>query len=149
MNVVCRIEPATREDVPAIAALLQAAGLPHEDFAPHVRHFVVARNDDEVVGAIGAEVCGEDALLRSLVVTPSWRYGGVGGELLRKLEADAAGWGVHRWWLLTTTAGEFFTNRGFREVSRSEAPPAIAATGEFRELCPSVATCLSRERWTE
>lgn len=140
------LERATAGDEPLIAALLQQAGLPHEDFAPHLGHFIVARRSGVLVGAVGAEVCGPDALLRSLVVAPGQRGAGLGDALLRRLEAEAAAWGVTRWWLLTTTAEAFFRKRGFRTTARSEAPERIAATEEFRGLCPSVAVCLSRER---
>ena len=141
------ISPATRADVPAIAALLRADGLPHEDFAGHLAHFLVARDaGGAVVGAIGAEVRGSDALLRSLVVKSSARGAGLGSRLVAELERQAENWGVARWWLLTTTAEEFFLARGFRAAARTEAPAAIAATEEFRNLCPSVAVCLTRER---
>ncbi|HWA87307.1 MAG TPA: arsenic resistance N-acetyltransferase ArsN2 [Opitutus sp.] len=149
MMVYCSIEPAVPEDAPAIAALLRSENLPAGDFAEHLAHFLVGRSGDEVVAAVGAEIYGDDALLRSLVVAPTWRDGGVGGEMLRQLEARAEQWGVRRWWLLTTTAEAFFTNRGFRVTARSKVPAAIAATGEFRELCPATAVCLSRERRTE
>jgi N-acetylglutamate synthase-like GNAT family acetyltransferase len=101
-----------------------------------------------VIGAVGAQVDGPDALMRSLVVAPAWRGAGVGSALVRRLEAAAAAWGVERWWLLTTTAEKFFASRGFRAVPRSAAPAAIAATDEFVGLCPSVAVCLTRERRT-
>lgn len=141
------INPARPGDVPAIAALLQAAQLPYEDFAPHLAHFLVARDaGGAVIGAVGAEVNGSDALLRSLVVAPGLRGHGLGAWLVQALEADAANWGVQRWWLLTTTAESFFRKRGFAVTPRSAAPVAIAATEEFRGLCPSVAVCLSRER---
>jgi N-acetylglutamate synthase-like GNAT family acetyltransferase len=142
------IEAATPADVRAIAMLLREAELPSEDFAGHLDWFLVARSSGELVGAIGAEVSGGDALLRSLVVAPAARGAGVGGALVRRLEAAAGEWGVRRWWLLTTTAEAFFRKRGFEVTPRSAAPPAIAATKEFAELCPSVATCLSRERRT-
>lgn len=140
------IEAARADDGPAIAALLRTAELPHEDIAGHLAHFIVARSGGEIVGAIGAEVYGEDALLRSFVVRADLRGAGLGGRLVRELERAAAGWGVRRWWLLTMTVEAFFAKRGFRRVPRGEAPATIAATEEFRGLCPSVAVCLSRER---
>ena len=145
----CTLVPAGPEDLPAIAGLLRGADLPSADFGPHLRHFLVARDEHGgVIGAVGAQVCGPDALLRSLVVAPSWRGAGVGSAVFRRLEAAAAAWGVERWWLLTTTAEKFFTSRGFRAVPRSAAPAAIAATDEFVGLCPSMAVCLTRERRT-
>jgi N-acetylglutamate synthase-like GNAT family acetyltransferase len=140
------LERAKPGDAPTIAALLREAGLPHEDFAKHLAHFVVARRGGVLVGAVGAEVCGPDALLRSLVVARGQRGAGLGDALMRRLEVEAATWGVTRWWLLTTTAEAFFVKRGFRTTARSEAPERITATEEFRGLCPSVAVCLSRER---
>lgn len=140
---------AAPADVPAIATLLREAGLPHEDFAAYIPRFLVARRDGGIIGAIGAEVHAPDALLRSLVVAPAERGGGLGGRLCEALESAAESWGVRRWWLLTTTAERFFATRGFRKVARTAAPPAIAATAEFRGLCPSVAVCLSRHAaWT-
>lgn len=147
MTPLPTIAPAAASDAGAIAALLRAAELPHADFAPHLAHFLVARlPNGEIVGTIGAEVGGCDALLRSLVVAPAWRGQGLGRELLAALDRAGAGWDVGRWWLLTTTAGKFFSVQGFVPKARAAAPPAITATGEFQGLCPSVAECWSRER---
>lgn len=141
------IEPARPGDAPAIAALLRAAELPHEDFVGHLAHFLVARNArGEVIGAVGAEVHAPEALLRSLVVAPAARGAGLGAELVRKIEIAAGGWGVARWWLLTTTAEKFFAARGFVVSPRTDAPPAIRATGQFDGGCGCSAVCLSRER---
>lgn len=141
------MEGATPNDVPAIRALLQEAGLPHDDFAAHCANFVVARAADEgVVGAAGAELGGEEALLRSLVVAPDHRGAGLGGRLVDELERRATGWGVRRWWLLTTSAQAFFATRGFRVAERCAAPAAIRATGQFSGGCGSSAVCMTRER---
>lgn len=140
------IEPARPDDVPAIAGLLRAAELPSEDFAAHVADFLVARSGGAVVGAVGAERCGEAALLRSLVVAEAWRGRGLGETLVQRIDAAAEGWGVRRWWLLTTTAEAFFARRGFRKVERCAAPEAIRATGQFSGGCCGSAVCLTRER---
>jgi amino-acid N-acetyltransferase len=147
MTASIQISPATAGDADAIAELLGESGLPHKDFASHLAHFVVARDERQrVIGAIGAEVYGTEAMLRSFVVHPAHRNAGVGQQLFDALERLAGDWGVLRWWLLTTTAEKYFAARGFKPTSRISVPPAIAATGEFRGLCPSVAVCLSRER---
>ncbi len=142
-----QISPATPADTPAIAALLCAAELPHEDFAPHLAHFLVARNEGgEIVGAVGAEVGGTDALLRSLVVAPAQRGAGLGHRLVDELERAAGGWGVQHWWLLTTTAENFLATRGFRRATRSEAPEAVRRTGQFSGGCCGSAVCMTRKR---
>ncbi len=143
------IGPAQPGDVPAIAALLRAAEMPHEDFAAHLAQFLVARDEHGgVIGAVGAEVHAPDALLRSLVVAPAARGTGLGAELVRRIEIAAGGWRVERWWLLTTTAEKFFGARGFVGAPRASAPAAIRATGQFNGGCCCSAVCLSRERRT-
>jgi amino-acid N-acetyltransferase len=146
MKLDLLITPAASADGPAVVALLRAADLPHEDITPHLEHFLVARNGGTIVGAVGVEVYAPDGLLRSLVVTPAYRGRGLGDELVRRLERAAAEWGVERFWLLTTTAEAFFARRGFRVTPRAGAPAKIAATHEFKSLCPSTAICLSRAR---
>jgi amino-acid N-acetyltransferase len=142
------IRAARHDEAPAIATLLREAGLPHEDVAPHLAYFLVARDGFAVVGAIGVEVAGEDALLRSLVVAPARRGEGLGGQLMAALERAAGQWRVKRWWLLTTTAETFFASRGFAVASRASAPPGIQRTAQFAGGCCAAAVCLTRERKT-
>ena len=132
------------DDVPAIAALLREAALPHDDFAGHLAHFLVVRRAGRVVGAVGFERHGRAALLRSLVVAPARRGAGLGGRLVSRLTAEARRSGIQRFYLLTTTAESFFARRGFRKVARQSVPAAIAATREFKSLCPVSAVCMTR-----
>jgi len=147
LGTAAQISAAAPADASAIAALLCEAGLPHDDLAPHLATFLVARGaGQKIIGAIGAEPCGTDALLRSLVVEPAARGAGLAGQLLAALERAAAGWGVTRWWLLTTTAEKFFAAHGFVVVARASAPPAIQRTRQFSGACCAAAACMTRER---
>jgi amino-acid N-acetyltransferase len=65
---------------------------------------------------------------------------------VEELDRAAAGWGVRRWWLLTTTAEKFFAARGFVRIERSVAPAAIRGTGQFLGGCCASAVCLTRAR---
>jgi len=143
-TAVPTLAAAGPDDVPAIAALLRVAALPHEDFAEYLAHFLVARRAGRVVGAVGFERHGRAALLRSLVVAPAWRGAGLGGRLVRRLTAEARRSGIRRFYLLTTTAEMFFAKRGFRKIPRGSVPAAIAATREFNSLCPASAVCMTR-----
>jgi amino-acid N-acetyltransferase len=138
------IEGASEKDLREIAALLGEAGLAHEDIAAHVNTFLVARVGGEIVGTVGAEICDSDALLRSLVVAPTRRGTGLGKALVAALDRAAMHWGIKRWWLLTTTAGTFFTVRGFEVVERSKAPAAIRQTRQFQGGCACSAVCMTR-----
>jgi amino-acid N-acetyltransferase len=135
---------AAQKDISAITALLRGADLPHEDFADYLAHFLVVRRGSEIVGGIGYELHGADALLRSLVVAPSLRGEGIGGRLVDQLTAAARRNGVTRFYLLTTTAEAFFARKGFQKLDRRSAPSAIAGTKEFNSLCPVSAVCLTR-----
>ena len=138
-----QLQTASSTDRTEIGALLAAADLPPLDDAQDLSRFVVARRAGRVVGAIGAEICGEDALLRSLVVAEAERRSGIGTRLVGALDERASAWGVVRWWLLTMTAESYFRRLGFHSVPRSTAPAGIAQTTEFRGVCPSVAACLT------
>jgi len=53
-----------------IAALLDATGLPAGHIEEHLNGFIVARSGEHPVGCVAVESYGEEALLRSLAVTP-------------------------------------------------------------------------------
>jgi amino-acid N-acetyltransferase len=138
------ISAAAQKDISAITALLRAADLPHTDFRDHLQHFLVVRRGSEIVGAIGFELHGADALLRSLVVAPTLRGAGLGGGLVNQLTKAARAKEVERFFLLTTTAEAFFAKRGFRKIGRETVPASIAGTKEFNSLCPVSAVCMMR-----
>jgi amino-acid N-acetyltransferase len=104
---------ATSQDLPAVFALLEGAGLPYQDLtAAHLADFMVAAGGRSVLGIVGLERYGDNALLRSLVVRPESRYTGLGTQLTDAAEEHAWRTGVGALYLLTTTAGEFFKRRG-------------------------------------
>ena len=72
------ITKASPEDLGVVLDLLAGASLPKEGVAEHFQHFLVARAEGSVVGAVGMEPYGESALLRSLVVAPARRGCGLG-----------------------------------------------------------------------
>lgn len=45
-------------------------------------------------------------------------------------------------YLLTITAKKFFKKVGFDEIKRTLVPSVIQNTTEFKDLCPSSATCM-------
>ena len=134
--------PPTAE---ALAGLLARAGLPHADLTPaHLPDFLALRDGDALVGAVGLEVYGPDALLRSLVVAPERRGEGLGAGLVDAIEAHARRRGVEVLWLLTETAEGFFATRGYARAERASAPEAIRSTAEFAALCPASAVCMRK-----
>lgn len=136
--------PAIREACPvdwrAIRALLLDAGLPVDDLGPdRLDAFLVAENNDAMIGLIGLDVFGTIGLLRSLVVEPEVRGDGLGSKLVDALEATASAAGLHQLWLLTIDAEGFFQRHAFEVVDRAVAPEAIRRSAEFTRLCPGTA----------
>jgi len=122
----------------AVVALLDAASLPVADLTDaHMEHFFYCGPVHAPTGVVGLELCGRDALLRSLAVAPAQRGTGLGVSLTRHAEARAHARGVHSLYLLTTTAETFFKRHGYAAADRATAPEAIRATREFADICPA------------
>jgi amino-acid N-acetyltransferase len=126
--------------------LLAACNLPTadlQDAANNLRLFG-CQIDGHLIGLVGLEIHGADALLRSLAVADAARGQGLGDELLAYAERQAATHGAQAIYLLTTTAEVFFAQRGYRLSERAMAPLAIAATRQFSELCPASAAFMRK-----
>ena len=132
------------QDIGPVKRLLAECGLPGEDIDPHIAHFVIARAGGELAGAIGLELAGKTALLRSLGVSERYRGQGLGTQLYERVHGFAHAEGVETLYLLTTSASGFFRKRGFTAAERAAAPQHIAATREFAALCPDTAAFMMR-----
>ncbi len=138
------LRTARDSDLSSIEQLLREASLPVDGVRDAVSGFVVAEDRSRIVAVGGLERCGDDALLRSLVVVPSARGSGIGHRLVAQLLEGARTAGITRLWLLTETAEEFFRRFGFRRVERDRVPDAVRATDEFSHACPASATAMAR-----
>ena len=136
--------PAAAQDLIAIRALLEHAGLPTSDLELARPEFAVVRAEGEVIAAGALQRVGSSALLRSVVVTPEHRGGGLGQAIVSELERMARGARITRLILLTQTAAEFFARQGYRVIERSTVPQDMQWSEEFRSLCPSSATCMAK-----
>ena len=134
-----------RPDPAAVRALLAAAGLPVADLTTaHLDDFWGCSAGEALAGAVGLEIHGAVALLRSLAVAPAWQGQGLGSALVAHAEQAAHQRGIAALYLLTTTAEAFFVQRGYVRISREAAPPVLHRTAEFAALCPVSAVCLMK-----
>lgn len=139
------IEAAEPDDLDAIRVLLDRCDLPHTDLTPaHLQHFLVARSEAGLQGAVGIEPRGDAALLRSLAVAPAARDRGLGACLVDAAEEAARRQDSHAIYLLTTTAADYFAAHGYERIERSALPPPIQETEEARCLCPESATTMRK-----
>ena len=139
------IRPGRAADIEQAISLLRAAGLPAADFSDEfIGNFLVATAGPSVVGCIGLEPFANVGLLRSLVVDPDYRGGGLGRLLVSELEAHARRGGIRELWLLTIDADQFFFGLGYRVRKREQAPDGIRRTEEFSLLCPDDAILMKK-----
>lgn len=139
------IRPAMPSDFKAVESWLALAGLPTADItSEHLIDFLVATLDGALIGVIGLEQTGSVGLLRSLVVDPSVRGGGIGSQLVEKLESMAKNRGINELWLLTIDADGYFMRLRYDRRERVEAPIDIQSTAEFSGLCPGDAVLMSK-----
>lgn len=135
----------------AAAALLESAGLPVSDLTDaYMEHFFyVGPAASAPIGLVGVEMCGVDALLRSLVVNPQHRSAGLGQALVAHAESHARGQGARTMYCLTTTAETFFRRRGYVDADRNRAPAAVRETREFSSICPASSAFLVKKLLTD
>jgi amino-acid N-acetyltransferase len=136
------LQQADTSHVSYIETVLERNKLPSQDIHSKLDCFYLGYEDAARVGLGGIEVYGSDGLLRSVVIEHSVRGDGFGTALCDALEEQASADGVETLYLLTTTAIEFFADRGYVEIERTAAPPTIQQTIEFEDLCPTTASCL-------
>lgn len=136
------ITPAKEADLAAIKSLLAASDLPIAGVDDHWKTFLIARSGEQVVGCGGAEAYQFAALIRSVAVAPEYRSHGIGRKLVRQLLDRLASRGLREFYLLTTTAEEYFRKRGFKPIDRDEVHPQLLGSHEFQGACPDTAVCM-------
>lgn len=142
------LQPLRPEDLAELEAVLHNEGLAHATLELDQKKFfrAVASPDpvDHAIGYAGLDIHGGVALLSSVVIGQDYRGAGAGSAVVDAVAEHARAQGVKELWLLTTTAPDFFTKRGFEKVERAAAPGPIAATPEFAHLSPTSAICMRK-----
>jgi amino-acid N-acetyltransferase len=126
---------AISSDWNQIANLLKDANLPLDGARDHLEHFVLAIQDETVIGCAGLEVYGIYGLLRSVAVNAEERGKGLGIKLTQEILERAKEKHVRHIVLLTETAQKFFPKFGFRIIKREDAPAPVKESVEFKGAC--------------
>jgi N-acetylglutamate synthase-like GNAT family acetyltransferase/thioredoxin reductase len=142
-DMLVSLRPAAANDWPAVAALLEANKLPLDGAREHLSNYLLATDDDEIVGCAGAEVYGSVALLRSVAVAPRLRGRRVGRALVTRMLEEAARRQIGSIHLLTVTAPEYFSQFGFKRGPIEHAPLALKASAEMSGACPACSAFMS------
>lgn len=136
------IRAATCDDLPAMAALLGAEGLPTDGVAEGIMHFRLLDNGTSVIAVAGIEPHGSAALLRSVVVAPAHRGRGLARRLTEHMVQHAGDIGLTALYLLTMDADGYFEGLGFERIGRDQAPDEIRASRQYCEQCPDSAVLM-------
>lgn len=124
---------------------LVRAGLPTADLEDEGRSFFRAvTSNGDTVGYSGLEACGNDVLLRSLVVLERYRGRGF-GQTLAEAIIEKAGRDIGVF-LATTSAAPLFERLGFASVDRRDVPAAVLSTRQLSGICPASATIMKLNR---
>ena len=137
-----QIRAAKATDLEDIKALLLENDLPTAGVDEHWRTFIVARDVDRLVACGGSETYPAAALIRSVAVAADYRRSGLGRRLVRELLDRLSAHGLREFYLLTTTAEQYFRKRGFTTIDRDEVNPALLSSREFQDACPETAVCM-------
>lgn len=130
---------ANAADRPALMALLTQADLLTDDLPDELSTFLLAHEDDVLVGAAGLELVGDAGLLRSVAVAPDYRGQYLGHTLVEGVQEAALAHDFLDIYLLTTTAEAFFEQLGYERIDRKDVPEPVAQTRQYRDLCPDSA----------
>ena len=136
------IRAARPEDLSEVVGLLDRLGLPVDGVPSHLERFLVLEIGGRILGAVGLELYGRRALLRSLSVAAVQQGRGHGRHLCREILARARALGIEEIVLLTETAAPFFEREEFETIARHEVDETVRASEQFRFSCPQSAACM-------
>jgi amino-acid N-acetyltransferase len=139
-----QIDNAGPEEKELVIRLLREADLLTEDLPDGLPNFLLAKEEETLVGVAGLEQFGQVGLLRSVAVSPAHQGKGIAGRMVGQLLANADEQELQAVYLITTTADHYFDRYGFTAVDRRQVPDAIQQTRQFSGLCPSSAVVMKR-----
>jgi amino-acid N-acetyltransferase len=124
--------------------LLATEKLPSDDLPQTLENFVVAKQDEDIIGVAGIEIYDSYGLLRSVAVSAAYRGKGIANQLLDNVERLAAAKPLREIYLLTETAPEYFSKKGYQKITRAQVPAEVQQSTEFSHVCPQSAIVMKK-----
>lgn len=137
-----QFKQASAAYAPALIDFLQKAQLPTSDLPKDLAGFILAFEDEQLIGSAGMELKGKIGLLRSVAVAETHRNQQLGQGLFTAAMEYARLNEVEEVFLITDSAAAYFEKKGFQRVEREDVPVEILETKQLKELCPSSATVM-------
>jgi N-acetylglutamate synthase-like GNAT family acetyltransferase len=126
------IRQATTNDLDSIIELLRTGDLRTEGIMDNHTVYWIAENGPDLIGAIGLELGGTCALLRSAVVAATERGKGIGGQLTERALEWAWRNGYRAVYCFSTDAGAYWARRGFKPCPVDEVVRALPKAPQVR-----------------
>ena len=145
MQTEVSVIPANNDSRLGVESLLVSQKLPVEDLPVRLDNFWMVKDQGNVIGVVGLELCRPFGLLRSLAVLPQYRNIGIGNILAKTVEEQAVKLNLEGIYLLTETAKQYFEKRGYTVVERDSVPDAIKQSSEFSHVCPVSAAVMQKK----
>lgn len=134
---------ATQADLEDVLNLLEQSYLPKAGVAENIQNFILALEQDKIIGCAGLEIHDKAGLLRSVAVAGDYQKQGLGSRLTEGILDLAEHHQLSSISLLTETAKDYFPRFGFVEVSRKDLPEPLKDSAEFKGACPDSAIAMT------
>jgi amino-acid N-acetyltransferase len=119
------VEVARPHELGVVLALLRSMDLTVSGVAEHLGHYLVARDDESVIGTCGVEVIGRDGLIQNLAVIPERRNEGVEALLIARAEELARQMDLGRLFAFAADGESEFRRLGYAACAHAEAPSLV------------------------
>jgi len=142
INEQLTFEEISNEDINNAKRLLKENDLCYNDIPKENLDIFKVLEGNVIVGYLGLEHYGSDAVLRAVVIKDNFRGLNL-GRTMTLLGIDAAkDMGIKSLYLLTLTAKDFFSKLGFKVMARKDVPEKVGKSEEFLNFCPDTAICM-------
>jgi len=91
--------------------LLKTEKMVVSDLPKDFKNFIVALQNEKVIGVAGLEIYDDYGFLRSVAIKQHFRSKGIANELIKQIEKQAAAAGLKEIYLLTETAPEYLNTK--------------------------------------
>lgn len=141
VGIVIRI--ATETDILPVQRLLIKAGLTERGIEQNITNFLVAESPDkQIIGTVGIEPVGQDALLRSLVFSSESWNAKIGLNFIELALSYGKQKNYSKIYLLTNSSLPFFEYLGFNVVEDEEIPDHVKSSPHFEQYVDGVTKVL-------
>ncbi len=134
MNAIHFIYKAQEKDLKSLQDFLAENKLKSSIAINEYSLYYFIKNEEEIIGTIGAEFSQQYALIRAAGIANEWRRKGVAQKLFQKLESELKKRDISHLYLFSRQAGEFWTKMGFMQCTIQEVVDVLPDAPQVKEF---------------